>query len=71
MPIYEYKCLDCNHRFEQLVSITANETVKCPSCQSVKVQKTISASSYRLASSSSGSIPSGALSGCASRSGFS
>lgn len=72
MPIYEYKCLECNKHFEQLVSLSQpDEKITCPNCKSARVQKTISASSYRLSTSSAGSIPSGALSGCSSRSGFS
>ncbi|MBU0729926.1 MAG: zinc ribbon domain-containing protein [Proteobacteria bacterium] len=72
MPIYEYKCQDCNNMFEALI-ISANDLdqIECPKCESRKVKKTISASSFRLASSSSNSIPAGALSGCSTKSGFS
>ncbi|MHB1015330.1 MAG: FmdB family zinc ribbon protein [Desulfurivibrionaceae bacterium] len=71
MPIYEYRCQECKALFETIVTSTeaATETV-CPKCGSSAVKKTISASSFRIASSS-GSIPSGALSGCSTKSGFS
>lgn len=72
MPIYEYRCLDCGTSFEQIVaSASSTETILCTSCNSAKVQKKISATSLRLAGSSSSPVPAGALSGCASRSGFS
>ncbi len=70
MPIYEYVCKECKAHFEALVSLTSGETIKCGKCGSLDVKKTVSASSFRMAGSGS-SIPSGALSGCSSKSGFS
>lgn len=71
MPIYEFKCRECSKKFETILTSSAKvSTVVCPQCESKNIMKTISASSYRLASSSS-SIPAGALSGCSSRGGFS
>ncbi|MCL7487840.1 MAG: zinc ribbon domain-containing protein [Desulfobulbaceae bacterium] len=70
MPIYEYVCKDCKAHFEVLVSLTSGKTIKCEKCSSLDVKKTVSASSFRMAGSGS-SIPSGALSGCSSKSGFS
>jgi len=71
MPIYEYVCKDCREHFEVLVSLSSGETVKCGKCGSLDVKKTVSASSFRMAGGSGSSIPSGALSGCSSKSGFS
>ncbi|MDA3970868.1 MAG: zinc ribbon domain-containing protein [Desulfobulbaceae bacterium] len=71
MPIYEFKCRDCNKKFETILTSSAKvSTVICPECKSKNIMKTISSSSYRLSTSSSG-IPSGALSGCSSKGGFS
>ncbi len=71
MPIYEFKCNACSKKFETILTSSAKVSeVTCPECQSKNIQKTISASSYRL-NSSSGSIPAGALSGCSSKGGFS
>lgn len=40
MPIFEYVCKKCQHRFE---IITHGSTdVACPSCQSVKLEKQLS-----------------------------
>ena len=32
MPLYEYKCVKCGHRFEKIESLSASETKKCPKC---------------------------------------
>ncbi|HEV2288442.1 MAG TPA: zinc ribbon domain-containing protein [Candidatus Acidoferrales bacterium] len=32
MPLYEYKCVKCGHRFEKIESVSASETKKCPEC---------------------------------------
>lgn len=41
MPIYEYKCDDCDNIFEELVS-GSTESVPCPKCRSTQVHKLIS-----------------------------
>lgn len=32
MPLYEYKCVKCGHRFEKIESHSASVTKKCPKC---------------------------------------
>jgi len=32
MPIYDYKCGACGHRFELLRSISSTAPVRCPKC---------------------------------------
>ena len=32
MPLYEYKCDKCGHRFEKIESHSASTTKKCPKC---------------------------------------
>ena len=73
MPIYEYKCNDCEQIFEILTtSIKADEKVKCSKCKSEKVSKVMSAGSFRLNSDSTlPSAPSAPSLGCAGKSGFS
>jgi len=71
MPIYEYICKDCGKHFEVLTTSSSDVSpVTCPQCHGVDVRKAISAASFRLAGGGS-SIPTGALSGCGSKSGFS
>ena len=35
MPIYEYQCLSCNHRFELKQGFDSDPTESCPLCQGV------------------------------------
>jgi len=32
LPLYEYKCKKCGHRFEKIESHSASATKKCPKC---------------------------------------
>jgi putative FmdB family regulatory protein len=32
LPLYEYKCVKCGHRFEKIESHSASVTKKCPKC---------------------------------------
>jgi len=32
MPIYDFKCKECGHRFELFTSISRRETAACPKC---------------------------------------
>lgn len=41
MPIYEFVCLDCSHRFEVLTKVGINKT-ECPDCRSLKTEKQLS-----------------------------
>ena len=47
MPLYEYKCVKCGHRFEKIESVTASETKKCPKCGS-KAERMASAPSIQF-----------------------
>jgi putative FmdB family regulatory protein len=49
MPIFEYICRDCHHRFETLV--TGSRTPSCPTCASVALDKQLSV--FAVSSSSS------------------
>ena len=52
MPIYEYRCTQCGHRFSQLVrSVQAAEEggqPTCPACGGDQVQRLISAFALRM-----------------------
>jgi putative FmdB family regulatory protein len=41
MPIFEYSCRRCQHRFETIV-LSAREQVICPKCDSRTVDKQLS-----------------------------
>lgn len=71
MPIYEYRCKDCETVFETFVSsISDGDKVVCKKCESKNVEKQISTFSSK-SSDGLGVAPAGALSGCSSKSGFS
>ncbi len=43
MPLYEYRCNKCGHRFTILVGMVASsQAVKCPKCGSTSAKKLIS-----------------------------
>ena len=69
MPLYEYKCTNCNTVFEELVTKDQESPLKCPSCGSDNTEKKMSAAgistgTYKEPACTS-SCPS-ASSGCAS-----
>jgi putative FmdB family regulatory protein len=41
MPIFEYSCRKCNHRFEIFV-LSAREKIACPKCRSSALEKELS-----------------------------
>lgn len=48
MPIYEYRCPECGHEFEQLQRMSDDPVKVCPSCNSEQVKKLISRTSFVL-----------------------
>ncbi len=40
MPIYDYKCRDCGHQFDELVKL--GETPPCPECGGADLEQLIS-----------------------------
>ena len=48
MPIYEYRCPDCGHEFEQLQRISEDPVKDCPECGKHDVRKLVSRSSFVL-----------------------
>ena len=69
MPIYEYRCNECDHQFEVLTSPgRVMEQVRCDKCNSDKVTKVISAGSFR--SGAGISLPSASAGRCGGKAGF-
>lgn len=42
MPLYEYRCVKCGHRFEKIESLSASDSKKCPKC-GAKAERLLSA----------------------------
>lgn len=43
MPLYEYQCLACEHRFERLQKFSDPPVSECPACGENKVSQLLSA----------------------------
>lgn len=41
MPVYSYRCTDCDHEFEHMQSIKDDSIPPCPECESGEVDKLI------------------------------
>lgn len=60
MPIYEYRCRNCNEKFEKLIFGTiSDEEIVCPKCEKQQSERLISAcatigSSVPVSNSTSG-----------------
>ena len=48
MPIYEYACDACDHRFEEWQRVSEPPIEQCPRCAARKVRKLVSLSSFAL-----------------------
>lgn len=69
MPIYEYLCNDCGHRFEIMRSMKdADAPVSCKICESQRTKRALSvffaSSEGRAVTAKSGGSCSGGCSGC-------
>ena len=49
MPIYEFQCSACGHRFDRLQKLSDPDPSTCPQCGAPQVQRQVSAPSFRLA----------------------
>lgn len=51
MPIYEFECASCGHRFDRLQKIADPDPSVCPACDVAEVKRRLSAPGFRLAGS--------------------
>ena len=51
MPIYEFECAGCGHRFDRLQKLSDDDPTICPSCGTPQLRRRVSAPSFRLAGS--------------------
>jgi putative FmdB family regulatory protein len=62
MPIFEYVCKECDHRFEKLV--LGATAVECPECRSAKLEKQLSVFAAATKGATHDKIPSGPCGTC-------
>ena len=48
MPTYEFGCQDCGYEFEVIKKMSDQSMPECVRCQSIKVEKLLSVSSFQL-----------------------
>jgi len=64
MPIYEFVCMTCEARFEELVSLNADDP-PCPDCGATKVARQLSVFAAHGVAVGAGPLPSaGGGGGC-------
>lgn len=55
MPIYEFKCLECNSTFEKLFFNSDEEVdLSCPECKSKSLGRVVSETNYAIGAGSGG-----------------
>jgi putative FmdB family regulatory protein len=70
LPIYEYSCQKCSHKFEQLQrSMTATAKVTCPSCGSERTDRALSVFAVGAESAKSSTSPAPGMCGRCGRDG--
>ncbi|MCL4245943.1 MAG: zinc ribbon domain-containing protein [Candidatus Dadabacteria bacterium] len=63
MPIYEYRCLDCDEEFEALL-LNKDDEVSCSSCHGSNIEKQFSSFGVKSQSEAQTPSPSAGGSGC-------
>jgi putative FmdB family regulatory protein len=67
MPLYEYRCRSCGHRFEQLQRLgEGSEGVECPRCGEREAERQLSTFAAAAAGGTSGGFSGGGRGGCGS-----
>ncbi len=66
MPIYEYRCKTCKIEFECLV-LGSDNSISCPECTDEKVERLMSACSFKSSGSYAPSSDSTGCSTCSSK----
>lgn len=48
MPIYEYQCTACHHKFDLLQKLNEEQVKKCPECSKDTAVRLVSAAGFQL-----------------------
>ncbi|MFZ5515968.1 MAG: FmdB family zinc ribbon protein [Candidatus Zhuqueibacterota bacterium] len=66
MPIYEYRCLSCTRKFEELIrSGERDREITCPGCSGNRVERVMSVFGFASDGVSSASVQSSSCGSCA------
>ncbi len=63
MPVYDFQCQDCGHRFTVLVHLSDKDKLHCPKCKGQDIRQTIAPFSLFGRRSSGGACSSGGFGG--------
>jgi putative FmdB family regulatory protein len=47
VPIYEYQCEACHHKFEIIQKLSDDKLTVCPECDQIKLRKMVTSASFR------------------------
>ncbi len=51
MPIYEFECSGCGHRFDHLQKLSDTDPTACPACHAEQLHRRVTAPYFRLVGS--------------------
>ncbi len=67
MPIFEFKCIQCSHVFEQIfVGSNHNVDLECPECHGEDLERVVSATNFVMGSGTGGNKPKMTTKSCGS-----
>ncbi len=64
MPIYEYRCTKCEHRFDELVRSDRAQKPACPECASKSTERLMSVFAARATEGTPDPLPQGGCGRC-------
>jgi len=67
MPIYEFRCMDCQAEFEELCRLD-EKAVPCPSCGSKHVERKVSLCAFSVGGKMTTTASSASCTGCSATS---
>jgi putative FmdB family regulatory protein len=59
MPIFDFECQECGHKFDLMISNAAKDKAKCPQCGATTLKQLLS-----FFNTSKGGAPADSCSGC-------
>ncbi len=72
MPMYDYTCKNCGHKFEELVfsNSATDEEISCPNCGEHRAKRQLSAPRVAVGGGGNSTFSSSSRGGCNSTGGF-